>query len=112
MSQPQPIEARCDHCKQTRPLFLYEPDHGHLGANQFTCRWCTRDKQPLLCVRCWGAEKELEENDPAINADAETMAKICATNARIAARRDAEAERLRQECDGIAAVTEQAEAER
>ena len=33
MTQPQPIEARCDNCKQTRPLFLYEPDCGlHLGA--------------------------------------------------------------------------------
>jgi len=111
MSTPQPIEARCDHCKQTRPLFLYEPEHGHLGAGMFTCRWCTRDKQPLLCVRCWGAEKELEENDPAINEDAETMEKICATNRRIAEREDAERERMRQECDGITAATERAEAQ-
>jgi hypothetical protein len=105
-----PIEARCDHCKQPRPLFLFEPDHGHLGAAQFTCRWCTRDKQPLLCVRCWGAEKKLEENDPAINGDAETMEKICATNRRIEERENAERERLRQECDGIAAATERTEA--
>lgn len=106
-----PIEARCDHCKRLRPLFLFEPEHGHLGAGMFTCRWCTRDKQPLLCVRCWGAEKELEENDPAINEDAETMEKICATNRRIAEREDAERERLRQECNGIAAATERAEAQ-
>jgi len=109
VTSPQPIEARCDHCKQTRPLFLYEPDHGHLGAGMFTCRWCTRDKQPLLCVRCWGAERELEENDPAINQDAETMEQICATNRRIAEREDAERERLRQECDGIATATEHAD---
>jgi hypothetical protein len=101
----QSIEARCDHCKQTRPLFLYEPEHGHLGAGMFTCRWCTRDKQPLLCVRCWGAEKQLEENDPSINEDAETMAKICATNARIIAREEAD----KATCEGIAAATQQAE---
>ncbi|MFI5473159.1 hypothetical protein ACIA6D_23330 [Streptomyces cacaoi] len=112
MSTAAPLEARCDHCKQTRPLFLFEPDHGHLGAGMFTCRWCTREKQPLLCVRCWGAEKELEENDPAINQDAETMEKICATNSRIAEREEAERARLQQACDGIAAATEQAEGSR
>lgn len=103
----QPIEARCDHCKQTRPLFLYEPDHGHLGAGMFTCRWCTRDKQPLLCVRCWDKERELEENDPGINEDAETMRQICETNAHIAAREDARAEADRAACEGIAVATEE-----
>jgi len=106
-----PVEARCDHCKQQRPLFLFEPDHGHLGAGMFTCRWCTREKQPLLCVRCYDAEALREENDPSINQDAETMGKICATNARIAEREEAERTRLQQECDGIAAATEQAEAQ-
>lgn len=107
----QPIEARCDHCKQSRPLFLYEPDHNaHLGAGMFTCRWCTREKQPLLCVRCWGKERELEENDPALNEEAETLEQICATNSRIAAREEAERARLARECDGIAAATERAEA--
>lgn len=101
----QPIEARCDHCKQTRPLFLYEPEHGHLGAGMFTCRWCMRGKQPLLCVRCWGAEKQLEENDPSINQDAETMAKICATNRRIDERK----QRDREVLEGIARATQQAE---
>ncbi|MGW7350899.1 hypothetical protein [Streptomyces sp. NPDC054784] len=97
----QPIEARCDHCRQNRPLFLYEPDHGHLGANQFTCRWCTREKQPLLCVRCWGVEKQLEENDPVVNQDAETMRQICEGNARAIAREEA----LKAACDGIEAAT-------
>ncbi|MEU1908438.1 hypothetical protein [Streptomyces hygroscopicus] len=100
----QPIEARCDHCKQTRPLFLYQPTHNaHFGFA--TCRWCARDKQPLLCVRCWGAERELEENDPFLNEEAETMAKICATNARIAAREEAD----KATCEGIAAATQKAE---
>lgn len=101
----QPLEARCDHCKQTRPLFLYEPDHGHLGASMFTCRWCTRDKQPLLCVRCWGVEKEREDNDPGINQDAETMEQICTNNRRAIAREEAQKSVL----DGITAATEQAE---
>jgi hypothetical protein len=103
----QPIEARCDHCKQQRPLFLYEPDHGmHLGPNVFTCRWCTREKQPLLCVRCWEREKELEENDPTLNEEAETLEQICATNRRVEERR----QKVRDECDGIAEATRRAEA--
>ena len=101
----QPVEARCDHCKQTRPLFLFEPEHGHLGAGMFTCRWCTRDKQELLCARCWSAEKEREENDPGINEDAATMQKICETNARVIARQEAAAARDRAECDAIAEAT-------
>lgn len=104
----QPIEARCDHCKKIRPLFLYEPDHGvHLGPNAFTCRWCTREKQPLLCVRCWSDEKELEENDPGLNEEAETMTQICATNARIIERQEARAAADREACDGIAQATEE-----
>jgi hypothetical protein len=104
----QPLEARCDHCKQQRPLFLYEPDHNmHLGPNAFTCRWCTRDKQPLLCVRCWGKERELEENDPALNQEAETFEQICATNARVEARREARAAADKAACDGIAKATEE-----
>lgn len=105
MTDKKPIEARCDHCKQTRPLFLYEPDHGHLGASMYSCRWCMREKQPLLCVRCWGAEKQLEENDSAINEDARTLEQICAANRRNDERRQA----LRSTCDGIAEATRAAE---
>lgn len=101
----RPIEARCDHCRQNRPLFLYEPDHNaHLGAGAFTCRWCTREKQPLLCVRCWGIEKQLEEDDPGLNQEGEIMAQICAANARA----DEARQRLRDTCEGIARATEQA----
>lgn len=111
MNSNQPIEARCDGCKQQRPLFLYEPDHGHLGPSQFTCRWCTREKQPLLCVRCWDKEAELEENDPSINEDAETMRQICEQNARVEARREAREAAERAALDGIAQATARAEAE-
>ena len=108
MTTPTPIEARCDSCKQQRPLFLYEPDCGlHMGAGAFTCPWCSIDKQPLLCTPCWSARKEREENDPRLLEEAAAMEKICATNARIAARRDAE----RAALDGIAKATEQAEAD-
>lgn len=109
MTTNPPIEARCDHCKQTRPLFLYEPDHGHLGPSQFTCRWCTRDKQPLLCVRCWDAEVLLEENDPAINQDAETMRQICEQNTRVEERRQARADADKATVEGIVAATERAQ---
>lgn len=106
MSTP-PIEARCDHCKQTRPLFLYEPDCGlHLGAGAFTCPWCSIDKQPLLCTRCWGARKEREDNDPQLAEEGETWRKICEQNSRVIARQEADKAAL----DGIAAATEQAEA--
>lgn len=102
-----PIEARCDHCKQTRPLFLYQPQHNaHLGGLALACRWCTRDKQPLLCTKCWGIEREREEDDPALNDEAETWEQICAANGRWAARKEARATADRDTCDGIAAATE------
>lgn len=98
----KPIEARCDHCRQTRPLFLYEPDCGlHLGAAAFTCPWCSIEKQPLLCPSCWSARKQREDNDPALNEEAETWERICDANARYAARRQAD----RETCEGIARAT-------
>ena len=103
----KPIEARCDGCKQQRPLFLYEPDHDfHLTG--ITCEWCAREKQPLLCARCWSTEKQREENDPgdpADNAAAEFFVRACENNARIIARQEAD----KAVCEGIAAATEQAE---
>ncbi|WP_406417973.1 hypothetical protein [Streptomyces sp. NBC_01614] len=109
MSTNQPIEARCDHCKQQRPLFLYEPDHDfHLTG--ITCEWCARDKQPLLCVRCFSAETLREENDPGDPLDndaAEFFVRAVNNNARILARQEAD----KATCEGIAAATKQAEAE-
>lgn len=103
----QPLEARCDHCKQTRPLFLYEPDHDfHLTG--ITCEWCAREKQPLLCTRCYSTEKQREEKAPMAPDDeaaAEFLVRACANNARILARQEAD----KATCDGIAAATEQAE---
>jgi hypothetical protein len=97
-----PTEGRCDRCKQTRPLFRYEPAHSmHLGGGAFNCRWCNRAKQPDLCVRCWGVERAEEENDPALNEEAEMLAGICATNSAWAARR----ERDKATVAGIAAVS-------
>jgi hypothetical protein len=104
-----PFEARCDRCKQTRPLFLYEPEHNaHLGAGMFTCRWCTRDKQPLLCVRCWGVERQREEDDPSLNEEAETLEQICATNRRIEERKAQRAAADAAACEGIAAASREA----
>ena len=104
-----PIEARCDHCKQTRPLFLYEPDH-NMHAFPVPCEWCERDKQPLLCVRCWGKERLREENAP-MSAEEEAatgfLMLAAHNNSRILARQQAD----KATCDGIAAATERAEAE-
>ncbi|MFI0914364.1 hypothetical protein [Streptomyces abikoensis] len=89
----QPIEARCDHCKQPRSLFLYKPDCGlHLGNGAFTCPWCSIERQPLLCTSCWSAHKEREDNDPALIAEEETWEKICAANRAYAARQAAQSE--------------------
>lgn len=106
MAPQQPLEARCDLCKQTRVLFLYEPDHDfHLTG--ITCEWCARDKQPLLCTRCYSAEKQREENAPT-NPDDEAAAaffvQASTNNARILARQEAD----KATCDGIAAATEHA----
>lgn len=102
----QPVEAQCDGCKQKRPLYLYEPDCGlHLGAGAFSCPWCSIDKQPLLCVPCWSARKEREDNDPRLLEEADVMTRICANNARAVARREAEDAAL----NGIAQASAQIE---
>lgn len=103
-SAVQPVEGRCDHCKQIRPLFLYVPDHGgmHLSPALVTgCRWCTRETQPLLCVRCWDKEREREDNDPLLAEEDETWALLLAGNARAEARRQADMATVA----GIAAVS-------
>lgn len=99
-----PVEARCDHCKQTRPLFLYQVQHGHIQPPQeMACRWCSRPTQPLLCVRCHGAERAREDNDPGLRAEQEALERMCAANRRYADRNAAD----RATCDGIAAATEE-----
>lgn len=76
-------EGTCEHCRQTRALFRYEPEHnGHLDPYGFTCEWCLRDKQPLLCTRCWSVEREREENDSALSSEAEVWAQIERDNVR------------------------------
>lgn len=98
----QPAEGRCERCKQTRPLFRYEPAHAmHLGGGAFNCRWCSRDKQPNLCARCWSVERTEEENDPGLNDEADLIERICANNSAWDARR----ERDKATVAGIAAVS-------
>jgi hypothetical protein len=102
-----PIEARCDHCKKLRPLFRYEPDH---NAHLFPvlCRWCDRDEQPLLCVRCWDAERSLEENTPATPEEQEAgkfLGHLLQANQRYAEQTTAD----REACEGIARATAEAE---
>lgn len=100
---PEPVSARCDHCKQTRVLFLYEPLHaGHFTAAMVTCRWCNWDKNPLLCSSCWSKERLLEENDPGVLAEAEVMSKITASNRRYIERQAADI----ATCEAIAEATE------
>lgn len=63
MTNTQPTDGRCSSCQQTRPLFRYEPDH-NMHAIPVSCEWCDRNEQPLLCSRCWEAERLREENAP------------------------------------------------
>ncbi|MCZ1006372.1 hypothetical protein [Streptomyces lydicus] len=110
MNDTTPVESRCDGCSQTRPLFLYEPDH-NMHVIPVPCEWCNREKQPLLCVRCWGAEREREENMPMSAAEADATAvfvQLANNNSRILARQEAD----KATCDGIAAATKQADADR
>jgi hypothetical protein len=84
----QPTEGRCEHCKQTRPLFRYEPDHdAHLDPYGLTCRWCTREKQPLLCTRCWSAERVEEDEDPQLSREGRIWDSILEGNRRSVERR-------------------------
>lgn len=104
-AETTPIEARCDHCKQTRPLFLYEPDHTFHFV-PVDCEWCDRDTQPLLCARCWEKERLREENAPASPEELAIgafLGPLFANNARHAAQAEAD----KAICDGIAAATEQ-----
>jgi hypothetical protein len=101
----QPFEAYCDHCHQQRPLFLYEPDHNcHLLP--VACRWCDRDKQPLLCTRCWDAEKQLEDRTPATPEEQSIGSFLNAVSAR-SRDYDAQVEADRAACDAIAKASEE-----
>ena len=99
-----PLEARCDHCQQTRPVFLYEPDHDFHLTGQ-TCTWCTREKQPLLCTRCWSTEKQREEatESPEDEAAASFLIRMLEANRRYAQQADAD----KATCDGIAQASEE-----
>ena len=85
----------CEHCKQHRPVWRYEPDHGmHLHEPaRWTCRWCLRndsDKgQPWLCVRCYSTEAQLEEETPLDETEAAVMHLIARQSAQYE-RRQAE----------------------
>jgi hypothetical protein len=102
-----PVEARCDHCKQTRPLFLYEPDH-NAHAIPVACEWCDREKQPLLCSRCWGVERQREENTP-MGVDERAATEFLLTAVERNGRLIERAEADRAACEGIAAATAQSE---
>jgi hypothetical protein len=102
MTAMTPLEARCEHCHQVRPLFIYQPDHvSHLGGYGMSCRWCRRKRQPLLCVRCYDTEAVLEENDTALAEEDRVWARIVADNTAIDERREAD----REECEAIAEAT-------
>ncbi|MCX5584230.1 hypothetical protein [Streptomyces erythrochromogenes] len=101
----KPLEARCDHCKQNRPLFLYEPDHNcHLLP--VACRWCDRDKQPLLCTRCWDTEKQLEDRTPASLEEQSIGSFLTAVMTR-STQHDEQCATDQATCDGIAKATEE-----
>lgn len=76
MANAQPLEAHCDHCRQTRPLWLYQPEHT-MHLTLVTCDWCDRDRQPLLCTRCWSDERIREETAPVSEAE-DAMAAVLA----------------------------------
>ncbi|MGE7437544.1 hypothetical protein [Kitasatospora sp. NPDC001175] len=102
--QPErPVEASCDRCKQTRPLFLYQPDH-NMHAIPVPCEWCDRDTQPLLCSRCWGVERERELNAP-MSADEQAATEFLLGLAANTGRLIRQAEADRAECEAIAAVS-------
>lgn len=93
MTTTPPTQGPCEHCKQTRPLFEYEPDH-NAHAIPVNCEWCDREKQPRLCSPCWGKERQREENMPVSpEEDAATafLLGMAANNGRLI--RQAEADR-------------------
>lgn len=102
----QPLEARCDHCHQTRPLFRYRPEHT-MHLLPVACRWCDRPQQPLLCVRCWGKERELEETTPA-TPEEQSIGNFLTAVMHRSARHEAQTAADRATCEGIAQATKEA----
>lgn len=103
MTAAIPAEAHCDCCGQLRPLFLFRPTHTHAGGvRPRWCTWCSRPKQPLLCVRCFDKERRLEWSSPAPAARPEpTLDAVLVAAERAAVDLVV--------CEGIAAATERAE---
>src|SRR3546814_11062565 len=68
------------------------------------CEWCEREKQPLLCTRCWQTERLREEDTP-MGADeqaaTEFLLRAAANNGRLIAQAEAD----KAMCDGIAEAT-------
>jgi hypothetical protein len=52
---------QCERCQQVRPVARYQVQHTHLfEPDSFSCRWCTRFPDPMLCAGCTAVE-EAEE---------------------------------------------------
>jgi hypothetical protein len=56
----------CEGCQQTRPLTRYIPRHQVHGyePDSYSCRWCMRDVQLLLCAECTVLETAEESGQP------------------------------------------------
>lgn len=72
----EPVEGRCDRCRQPRPVFVRKPDHDCIETlgrvdlieaarliaeiDDQGDRWCTRRIEGLppirLCIRCHDAD--------------------------------------------------------
>jgi hypothetical protein len=61
MTTMEPIEGPCGGCQRTAMLTRYQVDHSHwYEPDSYSCRWCMRFPQPLLCPDCTTAERAEE----------------------------------------------------
>jgi len=57
MTAMEPTQDPCERCQETHPLTRFQPDHVHwYEMDAYSCPWCMRHPQPLLCARCMKAE--------------------------------------------------------
>ncbi|MGW4493819.1 hypothetical protein [Streptomyces sp. NPDC004376] len=81
MTTVTPVEGKCQHCRQPRPLFERKPDHDCIDTlgrvdlieaarliaeiEDMGDHWCTRRIEGLpnyrLCVRCYDNDAAAEE---------------------------------------------------
>jgi hypothetical protein len=65
VTNPETVHGPCERCEQTASLTRYVLDHVHwYEPDSYSCHWCVRYPQPLLCVDCTAVDRAEESGRP------------------------------------------------